>query len=123
MSVSEQRISPRVNVEIEGVIGRDVHPELSDMLMSNLSLGGCFIKTRMPEPPGSMVMLRFALPGEESGAVIKAVGRVCWVKSDFDGPGGMGIQFVRVDDADLDELQRYIAGLLDADLAEAAEAA
>jgi uncharacterized protein (TIGR02266 family) len=87
-----------------------------EMLMSSLSLGGCFIKTQVPEPPGAMVMLRFALPGVEDSMLVKAVGRVCWTKDGRDGPPGMGVQFVRVDDEDLMQLSNYVAGLLDGDM-------
>lgn len=114
----ERRNHQRVDVQLEGEIRQEPDPAFIDMMMANLSLGGCFIRTRMPEPPGAMVMLRFALPGEHTGTVIKAVGRVCWVRGDVDGVAGMGIQFVRVDDEDLTELKRYIGGLLDGDLFE-----
>lgn len=107
----ERREHQRVDVDLDGGLKKEVDPEFSDILMANLSLGGCFIKTRMPEPPGSMVMLRFALPGDTAGGVIKAVGRVCWVRSGAEGPPGMGVQFVRIEDHDLAELKRYILGV------------
>lgn len=111
-----RREHQRVDVTIQGVLRKDIDPDFTDMMMSNLSLGGCFIKTAMPEPPGAMVMLRFALPGEGEGSVIKAVGKVCWVKTGGEGAAGMGIQFVRVEDVDLTTLKHYIAGLLEEDL-------
>ena len=118
-----KREHARVTVDIDGAIAPEAADDFADMLMANLSLGGCFIKTQMPEPPGAMVMLRFALPGEPGGAVVRAVGRVCWVKAGLGEPNGMGIQFVRVEDGDLTELKRYVAGLLESDLEEAAGAA
>ena len=121
--MSETRAHERVHVEIEGVLSREEAADFNEMLLNNLSFGGCFIRTAMPEPPGAMVMLRFALPGDWGVAAIKAVGRVGWVKNGDDGPAGMGVQFVQVDDCDLDELSRYIAGLLESDLGVEQEAA
>jgi uncharacterized protein (TIGR02266 family) len=112
----ENRTAPRVVVDVRGVLKREIDPNFSDMMMSNLSLGGCFIKTSVPEPAGSVVMLRFSLPGSDVSASIKAVGKVCWVKEGGDGPLGMGVQFVSVDDADRSTLVQYISGLLSEDL-------
>ena len=114
--MTDTRRHQRVDVDLQGALAADLDNDFTDMVMANLSLGGCFIKTRMPEPPGSMVMLRFALPGEGHNTIIKAVGRVCWTKSGLDGPAGMGIQFVRVEDQEMTELRKYIGGLLQGDL-------
>ncbi len=117
--MDEQREHPRVDVDLDSEVGPDpMGTSFREMLMSNLSLGGCFIKTTVPEPPGAMVMLRFALPGVDESNMVKAVGRVCWTKDGRDGPPGMGVQFVRVDDEDLLQLSNYVAGLMDADVAE-----
>lgn len=101
----------------------DSSANFAEMLMANLSLGGCFIRTNVPEPPGAMVMLRFELPGSDGNASVRAVGRVCWVRDGSTGPAGMGLQFTRVDDEDLLELSNYVAGLLDSDVAPIAEEA
>lgn len=109
---NDGRQHPRVSVDVRGVLRRDIDPNFSDMMMSNLSLGGCFIKTSAPEPPGSVVMLRFSLPGEDQKATITAVGKVCWVKEGGEGSLGMGVQFVSVDDDDRVTLVQYISGML-----------
>lgn len=114
--MTDTRRHQRLDVELQGALASDLDNDFTDMVMANLSLGGCFIKTPMPEPAGSMVMLRFALPGEGHKTVIKAVGRVCWTKSGSDGPAGMGIQFVRVEAQEMTELRKYIGGLLHGDL-------
>ncbi len=87
-------------------------------LTGNLKLGGCFIRTSMPEPAGAMVMLRFALPGESEDTIIQAVGQVCWLRDEKDGAAGMGIRFVEVNDADFALLKGYIGGQLEADRVE-----
>lgn len=114
--MTDTRRHQRLDVELQGALASDLDNDFTDMVMANLSLGECFIKTRMPEPAGSMVMLRFGLPGEGHNTVIKAVGRVCWTKSGLDGPAGMGIQFVRVEAQEMTELRKYIGGLLHGDL-------
>lgn len=85
-------------------------PDLSAHMMQNMSVGGCFIKTRTPEPPGSLVMVRFALPGEPDRPMVKAVGRVAWVRTDKEGPSGMGIHFVKLEEKDLSDIRAYITG-------------
>ena len=115
---ANRRDHARFDVELPADLRRDADPEFVDHIMANLSLGGCFIKTLAPEPTGSMVMLRFTLPGDTEGPVVKAVGKVCWIKHGDDGVGGMGIQFVRIDDDDLTTLKRYIGGLLSGDAPE-----
>ncbi len=109
-----RREHARVDVDLRALLVHDeLHAEDIELLMSNLSLGGCFIKTAMPEPSGSMVMLRFSLPGDAHAPVVRAVGKVCWTKGGRES--GMGIQFVRIEDEDLGVLKRYIAGLLSDD--------
>ena len=81
--------------------------------MSNFSIGGCFLRCKTPESPGNLVMVRFTLPGSaDNAAVVKAVGRVAWIRPGQHG--GMGIQFIRVDDGD-QQKYRYIAGAVDND--------
>jgi uncharacterized protein (TIGR02266 family) len=85
-------------------------PDLSAHMMQNLSVGGCFIKTRTPEAAGALVSVRFALPGEPTRPMVKATGRVAWIRSDSEGPSGMGIQFVKVEDKDLADIREYLIG-------------
>jgi len=108
-----RRRHPRVTVDFPTKVthSADIDAEFREFMVANLSLGGCFIRTDMPEPPGAMVMVRFALPGDDSDEAVKAVGRVCWVRDGQDAPIGMGIQFVRVADTDLTRLKTYISGV------------
>ena len=109
-----RRNHQRVDVDIRGIVESELGPDASEMLMSNLSIGGCFLRCKTPESPGNLVMVRFTLPGStDNAAVVKAVGRVAWIRPGQHG--GMGIQFIRVDDGDLTELHRYIAGAVDND--------
>jgi len=110
----------RIDVEIRGIVENELGPEASEMLMSNLSVGGCFLRCKTPESPGSLVMVRFSLPSTEGQPpLVKAVGRVAWVRRGKEG--GMGIQFIRVDGGDLSELHRYITGTQGDGAADSAE--
>jgi hypothetical protein len=60
-------------------------------------------------------MLRFELPGLDLGVAVRVVGRVCWVRTEEDGPAGMGIQFVEIEASDRRTIEQYVVGLLPAD--------
>jgi len=112
---TEQRSTPRYDVDLPGELGVGHSPETIDMILDNLSIGGCFITTDRPEPPGSILELRFVLPGV-TGLKVSAKGRVCWIKNNEGGqPIGMGIQFVSLAAGELEQLKRYLAGFLSSD--------
>ncbi len=114
---NEQRNAPRFEVELPGLVGTNNDPEYVDMVLQNLSLGGCFIATDCPEAPGAVLDLRFRLPGVHDLSVT-ARGRVCWIKNDpKGGPVGMGVQFVSLAASQMDKLKRYLTGFLDTDSA------
>jgi PilZ domain-containing protein len=52
----------------------------------DISLGGMFIKTAMPEPFGSEIVVHVHVPGEPSAYALPGIVR--WT-----GGGGMGVQF------------------------------
>lgn len=63
---------------------------------TDVNEGGLFIETDTPQPPGTLVMLQFRIPG--SAQPIKVRGRVVWTS--FDRPSelpGMGIEFEHLD--------------------------
>src|SRR5690606_34779254 len=67
----------------------------------DVSKGGMFIKTPSPFPPGTL--LKFEVKIADEQRVMQGVGRVVW-KRDEDGPtdddpAGMGIKFIKIDDA------------------------
>jgi uncharacterized protein (TIGR02266 family) len=93
-----------VDVAIRTVYRDEINADASDTLMSNLSLGGCFVATDKPSAVGTRVDLRFRL--EDGAEPIAARGIVRWIK-EGDG-GGMGIQFEAVKGKDLLVLKRFI---------------
>jgi uncharacterized protein (TIGR02266 family) len=108
--------SRRIPVQIP--IDRSTLPVFLDSEIMNLSKGGVFIRTDLPLPPGSQVDFEFTLP--RSGRTVKAEGVVIWArKRDLkskgflpDHPPGMGVQFSKLDPADieamLDEIELLI---------------
>ena len=105
-----RRNHERFDVQIRSVVAQELGADASDMLMSNLSLGGCFLRCTTPEAPGSLVLVSFRLPSTDGPSpIIKAVGRVAWLRQGE--YAGMGIQFVRVEEGDLNDVQAYLAGV------------
>lgn len=101
---SEGRQHQRVDVQIRTVYHDEINAEESDSLMSNLSLGGCFVTTTRPSPIGSRVNLRFRI--DQGDAFVEAAGIVRWLK-EGDG-GGMGVQFETIKNQDLVVLKRFV---------------
>ncbi|MEA2600615.1 MAG: molecular chaperone DnaK [Acidobacteriota bacterium] len=66
---------------------------LSDF-SANISPGGMFIRTRAPQPPGTVLEFEFRLG--DGFELIKGRGEVVWVRPEDEGPtrpGGMGLRF------------------------------
>ena len=103
-TTTQQRQHERVDVQIRTVYRDEINADQSDTLMSNLSLGGCFVSTNRPGAAGSRIVLRFRL--DDGADPIEASGIVRWVK-DGEG-GGMGIQFDSIKGRDLVALKRFI---------------
>jgi uncharacterized protein (TIGR02266 family) len=82
---------------------------------ANIGPGGFFIKSTYQTvenlPVGSLLDLEFNLP--DSGHVIHTKGRVAWTRLEEadpeNMPPGMGIEFIDMNPADRELLERYIA--------------
>jgi type IV pilus assembly protein PilZ len=81
----ERRQSPRVPVTLE--LSYFSEGQLARDLVTDLSEGGLFVRTRRPLPIGTEVELQLELPA----GVTRAKGRVVWLRGADDG---MGIAFV-----------------------------
>lgn len=77
---------------------------------TNINEGGIFIRSNKPQPPGTIVHLRFYLPD-----VIKAIqveGEVVWCNNDpRTGDCGMGIEFHELRGGDKRLIDQLITGL------------
>lgn len=76
----------------------------------DVSRGGMFIKTSSPFPSGTL--LKFEVRIAEEQRVLQGVGRVVW-KREADGatedePAGMGIKFIKIDDASREVIERLV---------------
>src|SRR5579859_6394159 len=75
--------------------------EFIDNHSHDVSKGGIFIKTATPFPPGTLLKFEIRLSGDQ--AVIAGVGRVVWkretAQAGADTPAGMGVKFIKLDDA------------------------
>lgn len=101
------RANPRIDVSLRTFVQSDINVDLSDSFMSNLSLGGCFVRTKQPLPVGSPIALKVELPSIM--ATISAVGTVRWVKDLSHGDdAGMGVQFQSISERDLNLLKQFI---------------
>ncbi|MEO7110413.1 MAG: TIGR02266 family protein [Polyangiaceae bacterium] len=77
--------------------------EFIDNHASDVSKGGIFIKTSTPFPQGTLLKFEIRLAGDQS--VIAGVGRVVWKRETGaagagpDRAAGMGVKFIKLDDA------------------------
>ena len=82
----------------------------------DVSKGGIFIKTPNPFPPGTLLKFEIRLSGDQ--AVIAGVGRVVWkrdnAQSVTERPPGMGVKFIKIDDASKQVIDKLIAVKADA---------
>lgn len=111
----ERRSQPRYKTRIYGVFAKDIDLDETDVLMSNMSLGGAFLRTDNPAPPSTPVTLRFYLP--ECDAPISVSAEVVWARMPgvSDNPG-MGVRFISASPDDLEKIKAYLASLVEEDL-------
>jgi len=116
MSLSaDSRVAPRFQTRIFGVFNTDIDLDETEMLMTNMSLGGAFIRTENPAQPGTPVTLQVYL--NEDGTPLSVVGEVVWWRMPGHGePPGMGVRFKQVDKNDLELIKAYLASLVEQDL-------
>jgi uncharacterized protein (TIGR02266 family) len=79
----------------------------------DVSRGGLFIKTSKPFAPGTLLKFELRLSGDAQ--LISGVGRVVWKResAQADGaerPAGMGVKFIKIEDAARKLIESVIAG-------------
>lgn len=72
----------------------------------NVSLGGVYFEQTIPHVPGTVVRLRFALPGD-TPRMIEAQAAIVNTPSSKDGLG-MGLKFLSMSDGDRLALQAFL---------------
>lgn len=104
----------RVDVTLRTVYYDEIDAEESDSLMSNLSQGGCFIRTGRASPAGTRINIKFKLPDHGQ---VEAVAIVRWTQESGDEDElGMGVQFDDIRPEDLLALKEFIGKQLEASL-------
>ncbi len=75
----------------------------------NIGVGGAFVVTPAPEPPGTRLTLSVHVP--TATEPIQVRGEVRWVAPAGAEPGGMGVRFDDLDVEALLQLNEYFASL------------
>ncbi len=97
----ERRASKRAALIAEIEYSSD-SPSVSRRL-TDLSVDGLFIDTMSPLPPGTLVSIRFNLPGDPLPIVV--LGEVAWGQDHL----GMGVRFMNLRTKDRDRIRAWIA--------------
>jgi len=77
----------------------------------DVSRGGMFIKTVSPFPPGTLLKIEVRIAGDQR--VMQGVGRVVWKRESGEAqdgaPAGMGVKFIKIDDASRGVIDQLVA--------------
>lgn len=102
----ELRKHPRVSLQTELWIGQDGIFTRTDEYLRDLSVGGAFVQSRQVYPIGSIVNLRFKIPGASNLASCTAIVR------NMQFGDGFGVQFLDLSGDNFTVLQRQIDTML-----------
>ena len=102
-STADRRSSVRLPLELwmEELSGDDVYFRQT----GNVSTGGVFLESAIPHPEGTVITLKFALPGDRE--MVVARGEVV-APSTKNGTTGMHIRFKAIEGSGKTRLQDYI---------------
>jgi hypothetical protein len=101
---ADRRETPRVPLELwmEEMAGDDVYFRRT----GNLSEGGVFFDRAIPHALGTVVTLKFALPGDKE--MVVARGKVV-AAANVDAGLGMGVKFISVEGDGQKRIRTYLA--------------
>ncbi|MFZ5993741.1 MAG: TIGR02266 family protein [Thermodesulfobacteriota bacterium] len=111
MNGKERRQVSRKAVRLE--IYYSTPTDIFTNLSQNLNEGGIFIETDRPAPVGTVVEIKFYLPGDHNKP-IETHGVVVWSTNTLQGKGaghtraGMGIEFENLDNHDKERINNFI---------------
>ncbi|HVS03764.1 MAG TPA: TIGR02266 family protein, partial [Thermoanaerobaculia bacterium] len=100
MSDPQSADRQRTRVPLEGKVSL-VFKELRgflDQYAGNISLGGMFLRTANPQPPGTVFHFELALA--DGTGLLQGIGEVVWMREQDEAverPAGMGIRFRQLD--------------------------
>ena len=93
----EKRFEDRLDFQL--LVSYKINGEEENNFSFNLSTGGMFIETTLPNKIGTPLSLKFEFPMDST--ILNITGEVAWIRSEPDESGqpvGMGIKFTDVDD-------------------------
>jgi uncharacterized protein (TIGR02266 family) len=100
----ERRQGSRVPVQIW--VEEKTERELYFQRSANISTGGIYLENTIPHPVGTLVTLRFSLPGDTEKFEVRAqVAAAIAGEEEF----GMGLKFVELGPAVAERIQQYVA--------------
>src|SRR3954469_7538133 len=107
-SGADRRVHTRVMVDIE--VDYKSADNFLFAYITDISAMGIFIRTNAPEPPGTVINLRFTPPG---GPQLNLEGRVMWVNpyrpGSYDNINpGMGLQFIELTAAQREQIVNLV---------------
>jgi len=105
---ADRRVHTRVMVDIE--VDYKSADNFLFAYITDISAMGIFIRTNAPEPPGTVINLRFTPPG---GPQLNLEGRVMWVNpyrpGSYDNINpGMGLQFIDLTAAQREQIVNLV---------------
>lgn len=99
----ERRSSQRISLEmwVEQTVGKELYFQHA----ANLSQGGIFLERTIPHPTGTVVNLRFTLPGDDKPISVR--GEI--VNTGTDGEElGMGVRFLELEASASERIRRFV---------------
>jgi len=103
---ADNRLSPRIDAEFE--VTAYSENNFYQGLSENLSDGGLFFETYVSHQLGDRLDVRFTLPGSDTA--IETAVEVRWLRPHnplSDTPAGIGVRFLRLDDAARAQIERF----------------
>lgn len=100
------RKHPRVSLQTELWIGQDGIFTRTDEFLRDLSVGGAFVQSRQVYSVGSVINLRFKVPGGNNLATCSAIVR------NMQQGDGFGVQFLDLSGDNLRLVERHIDSTL-----------
>lgn len=104
-NMNEKRNYPRVSIQTEIWLGQDGIFTRTQRMLRDLSEGGAYIETSEQFPVGSVLSLRFMLPGE--GTMISCA---VFVRNVRDGGSGLGVEFLDLSQDDRQLVGTFVSG-------------
>lgn len=103
--MSEKRHYTRVSLHTEIWLGQDGIFTKTQRMLRDLSEGGAYIETTEEFPVGSVLSLRFMLPGAET-----MISCAAFVRNVRDGDKGLGVEFLDLSHDDRQLVGAFVQG-------------